>query len=744
MSIVGYVDIIGRLRPIPRLLLILAVCCGAVSVHGQAPDSVRIRLVDSIGKPLSKAQVTIETPRGDISFTADDGGGITIPRIPPGRYRIRVQTPESGLLVTDVDVRTREDGRVVIDGQDAITRIPETGRGGRGGAPPLPPPPPAGRGGMEGALPPLSPSSPKIRTFTEPLWNVWQERYGPKITFEPLPKLLTNQAYSLVIDLSAMSYSNALGVYTRQANNSFDDWLKRNTQDEAPLEVLAIPDDRYFQPQRDSERVKQLVVNVGAIRRLRGRSGFLLDTPAFDALKLQPNAAFSFGRVSFRLQTRRQTGMGAFALSFWVNGGPDDEARGEFPIDELSIPICIVDNAQDSCPASQPIEYSLRGPGSLRAATQRQKSGIYPDAALHVVELDSRTLYGVFRCNTCTDWKKDEFHTWRIPDTSAELSQYLSATIISAFESAAFAKDPDSFRYVGEALYRKLFVQGSGAEARFRAFVKENASRTDPPASIFVRLLPQNPKPLFMVPLGLLAVPDTNGQSRFLGLDFVLESPLQNQDYASTTSCISNWVFLVPPDDSSQIEMHDAREQFGDSIDAFKAWKGHGEVYEDIRAFATWLAPPTPLPVDTPSTALVVVSHHDNNKLFFDKEYENPFILSVNINRTFAPPSVAIINACGTAKPGAYDFVSELNQRGISAIVATSTEVNSVMSGHFMRLLIETLREHAAYSLSRAVFEAIRSLSKIPAESPYGARALIYSVIGNGSLTLCPASLSGQ
>jgi hypothetical protein len=63
------------------------------------------------------------------------------------------------------------------------------------------------------------------------------------------------------------------------------------------------------------------------------------------------------------------------------------------------------------------------------------------------------------------------------------------------------------------------------------------------------------------------------------------------------------------------------------------------------------------------------------------------------------------------------------------------------MSGRFLNILMRLLGEHRndpVYSLARARFDAVKELSEIPKDKPYGPRALIYSLIGNGGVRLCP------
>jgi hypothetical protein len=261
-----------------------------------------------------------------------------------------------------------------------------------------------------------------------------------------------------------------------------------------------------------------------------------------------------------------------------------------------------------------------------------------------------------------------------------------------------------------------------------------------------------------------MTVPLPNSSSVFLGYHFTIETPLELQDYTSSISCISRWVLLVPPADIPNEALKAAREEFVKDenwIQDFSAWQDHAEVDDDLDKFAKWWAPiktnsgstaTEGAPTEgagtegiseitaTESTALLIMSHHDTNKLVFDPVTGIPAVFSSGIRRTFAVPSVAIINACGTAEPGAFDFVRELNRAGVNSIVATNTEVDAQMAGRFASILLGLIRDHSGdprYTLEVAKFDAVNALSKVPKGKPYGPRALIFSLLGNGNVKLC-------
>jgi hypothetical protein len=580
---------------------------------------------------------------------------------------------------------------------------------------------------------PSAVSSP--RDLEKLTWNVWSERYSPTPQFDPIQKLVVNRKYLFVVDLAAFPYSS--DIYTHTASDSLVKWLASTTSRAIGLDVLIIPDDNYFQPQSDAERVQSISVHVQEMRRTMA-AGVTLTRPPFEELQSNPNAAFSFGRVKFTVVTKGQIGRGAVAFSVWTASESGNESE-MFPIDELSVPVCIVSSDDAPCPPGPtPEAVGLKGP-QLGALDSRKDLRTFPDAALQFVELNSKAVYGVFRCNSCSDWAKHEFHTWRLANDVADLAKYLSKTLNESFESASENGDSAQFRRTGEALYRRLFANTPGqqsiAEKKFLAFVSQYAPHAEP-ASVFVRMLQNRGVQQSLVPLGLMSIPAPS-TSGFLGLTFIIDSPLEIQDYAAGSSCISRWTFLVPPDTVSDSEMQDARSLFSPRMNSFLQGSPSAKVYDDVPAFANWIAPST-RKIEA-SSALVIVSHHENDQLFFDGSHKTPSVLSENITRVFEAPSVAIINACGTAAPGAFDFVKKLNEHGVNAVIATATTVNSKMSGHFLSVLMELMQDHSSdprYTLRRARFDAVKRLA---GDTTYGTRALIYSLIGNGDVRLCPS-----
>jgi hypothetical protein len=573
---------------------------------------------------------------------------------------------------------------------------------------------------------------PRYVTFTKPVWNAWAEEFSDKPQFSPVPKLKKNTVYELVIDLAALSYSDVPGLYHAETSDAFVDWVSKTKADSATLDVLLIPDHKLFAPQAQNEQVKQLKVNLAKIRDAQ-KHGFKLKSSPFDELR-SGHDKFNFGRITAKIKTQDFAGKASIAASFWFNG---------IPLDELAIPFCVVENDSDACPITDNLGITLRGIDSLRIASSKNNAP-YPDAALHFIELDPASVVGVLRCNSCSDWKKDQFVTWQIDRSADFIAKYLSGTIIHDFETPGTTAD--SFKQHGEDLFDLLFHGSDSGMAKnmFVQFLNKNPKTTGKgtiPASIFVRLLPSSTEPLFLVPLGLLYAP---GYDDFVGLHYRIETPLERQDYTASAACISKWVLVVPEDDPAHQydDMQQARAPFAPFIGQFQKWT-NSTVYQKMGPFRSWLRQGGSA---AESDAVLILSHHDSNRIYFDP---SDTVESVSVQRPFAVPSLAIINACGTAKPGAIEFVREFNDRGVSAEVATASEVEPRMAGLFATSFVQHLQDHAKdsdYGVAQARFDAVVDVSQMAMTSgeKYGPRALIYVMLGNGGIRACPPSTSSK
>jgi hypothetical protein len=735
-----------------RVLRILAILCAVwlvsdrlargqtVSLDGRVVDKsgaalpgLRVRLIDDTGGSL-RAEI--------YEFTTDSNGHFEVHGVPPGIYDIQVSAPGfKAKSLKNVQIGPGGASGVTITLDEATSAVAGGEKGNKTGQGRV-----GEKGSKEEAAAAVAGGEKGNETSqagvgekgsneeaTTPVWNAWAERSSAadaghdRPNYSPVVKLRNKgRTYNLWIELSAFAYTSEPGIFHQAGSESLKEWVL-NTTDAPVLDVLVIPDARVFEPKSS---LVHLSINI---QKLRDSLDHKFNIPSSPLASLRAgDDSFSFGRVAAQLETREDAvGRGAVAVSFWSQG---------IPLDEIAVPFCVVESEEDACAASAPVTVGLRGIDSIRIAAQ--KSSFFPDAALHFLDLGTGQVIGVFRCNTCKDWNKEEFAAWQIDRSAQFIGRYLKKTIIPDFQNKATTTK--GFRNHGRDLFSLLFrgKRSANAKDKFLKFLNsfsEQDYRAGPPPSIFVRLLPTNPEPLFLVPLGLMYVP---AYKDFIGFHFRVETPLENQDYTTPQGCISTWTLFVPQrNDNNQFDdLQKARTPLSEYIEQFRQWKEHSVVYEDVDLFRDWLL--NDRGESKYNDAIFILSHHDANRIFFDSTNT---IESVSVQREFSVPTFVMLDGCGTAAPGALEFVREFNKRGATAQIAAATEIDPVMAGKFAATFIKNLQEHETddtYSVARAEFDAAREVSDLPMTSreKYGPRTLVYTMLGNAALRVCAPS----
>ncbi len=563
----------------------------------------------------------------------------------------------------------------------------------------------------------------------ELLWNAWVDlpddyQEYPAPTFAPQAYLLPNHSYVLTVDLSAISYgTNEHGVFTRVIDAPFKKeiarWLE-TSKGSVDVEVILIPDRNYFFKSLKNSAI--LKFRLDRLRKLRTDEGIMVEGNPFSVLKKGGDPEFVFGRAAFLLQTAGLQGIGSIGVSFWVNGRP---------VEETTVQLCIATDATAStlCKQNRSLGFGLKGIDTVRLATENDETKQLPDASLHFFAKDPDDyVIGLFRRN---DLPHENIVTWRLQKKANDLYTYLAETQLSIFAAA----QKDQFRHHGDELFNLLFPpsdldeDSKKARAAFEEFAKEHIKDASP-ASIFVRMVDPKLDPPLLIPLGLMVV---NGE--FIGFHFRIENPLKTQVYLASSACQSHWVMVLPEGGD------DALVKVGEGMGPVvrKWFQAADQPFKSMIKFGEWIK----MSGQDPATTVVITSHHDKDKLSFGG---TDSIASASIVRRFSSPSIAILNGCGTAKPGAVDFIRRFNANGIDAVIATNTQVEGKMAGQFLECFVAQLedsqtRNDASFTVSQAYFKTLQCLSQrkpSDVDDPYEERVLVYSLFGNGNLRVCP------
>lgn len=596
---------------------------------------------------------------------------------------------------------------------------------------PASPPPAPDPSGSGSSLEDVVVTGSSAESYHGPVWNLWfEDSLHHTASFKPLPMLRPNGAYTLFAHLSARKFVLE-GVVVEDIGAEVLHQLRNIPADTTEVTLRLMYDPAFFRQPPDASVTAPMIVNLGKLRSLTMAQ--VMDAQA------SGDPLLDFGKASFYLTTIGREGTTGIGISIWANG---------LPIGELGAKFCVSATTTDECSEEPGYVTSLRGADAVRVGPERKDLAV-PDGALQFFPHGNQTVTGVFRCNTC-GWPKDRLVSWQLKMREDKLLEYLSTRIQPAFQNAVEYDEIKDFQNAGSDFYRVLFVNGHAdgqqARASFESFLAGAPKKAgSKPPSLFVRFVTSSEEPdIYGLPLALIRAPMPGGGEDFLGHHFRIEIPLQRQDYTQSETCIRDWVALVPPDtkpngEAQDVDLVKVRGPLNDWITHLQSASGNARVFEHLSDFRTWLANDLPWdehgkPVPpTSGVGIAILSHHEDGAIYFDKIQRTDEIRAASISRVFGAPSIAFVNACGAAAPGAVDFITGFNSQGVPTVIAASTTAEPEMAGEFMRTLLDEFSAHdGGYTIGEAAFDAHQRL-----KDRFGPRPLIFSVYGNSAARLC-------
>jgi len=585
-----------------------------------------------------------------------------------------------------------------------------------------------------------------IRPERLPVWNVWIQESTPGLKAGPDVRLARaavgkNQPFALAILLSAATLSEA--VLTKPVSPELSKALLQSSADTVSMEVISIPDKKFFRRAANAPEFAKISVNAKRYRELYKSRELSLDRPASSVSigSVIEAGGFDIGSALLEFESLSRTGLGSIAISFWVD---------RRPIDEMSVPVCIVETESSDCSSKRRVLAASLG-------TLGQSFNSYPDASIHILELNEERLAGVLFCNMCGHDGLEGYATWELALSSDAFLKAIRTQAMPAFEAASKfqiripSRDAPirdaAFRTAGKLLYDIVFEPNDNerrpqaSEAIFQRLVASARLTPNSPPTLFTRMIASD-RDALLLPINSMLVPTADGKEEFLGFLFVVESFLTDNVYVANNACIDNWTLLLPKPIDGQ-PMADAVKPMEDWISRFdQPLKGSRVFVPDgIDGFRDWLSDEKS---DASGMAVVTFSHHFESRLCFSGPScdDEKTIYAANVQRRFASPSLVVLNGCGTGGAGATAFVDRFGSHGISTVIATSAQVDQQMAGHFLGILVGLLAGQAPasnYTISRARFEAVTALSKVIGDRdvPYGPAALNYILVGNGQVRAC-------
>jgi hypothetical protein len=376
----------------------------------------------------------------------------------------------------------------------------------------------------------------------------------------------------------------------------------------------------------------------------------------------------------------------------------------------------------------------------LSPATDRERLGT-PIASIHFIDLRDRGTFGVLARPDPAG--NVTYSSWQLRNSLDEIATQIRDSIDTNIKRASLEGDPSWLATGGEALTGLLFAgtaltPGAGPETILSSLMQHRSPPEGPPPALYIRAITQSRSALLGLPLGMVSLPVSESERDFVGFHFRIEMPLDGIPYERTASCIRRWVVLTPPANSGDSALKDARDQVDGWLTRLNPPNAGTILFDDLTKFADWsrlqAAP------DTEATALLIISHHDKERLWFDASWTLPI---AQIRRELRRPTIVILTACGTTEPGTTAVVKQFADAGASAAIATWTEVEGRMAGRFVSLFMDELAANSkvvGYSIGRAFFDSTKKLGAEPVGGSgkrYGAFALLFALMGDAGLQLC-------
>lgn len=598
---------------------------------------------------------------------------------------------------------------------------------------------------------------PSASTATGLFWNAWFEltdEFASKTSsFSPVKFLEPDKNFRLTVDLGSLAYQSSSGeVFAETTGRELVDLLRKLVETDpkrptATVQLLLIVDETAFEAMDDA--TEELVIDLQKLRVLFDDPGSMRVPGDMFAVLREANgdAPFSFGRATSLTKTRDNvTGPRAagVAVSIWVGD------RGDRPVDEITFSVCLANSGTDieKCPNSNAAQaQSFAGMDPVRLALEKSS---LPTAAVHFVNVRDADTYGVLRrpVDSTAANPSPRYVSWSLGKTRDALTQDLSNWTDNLLKSRG---NEAAIRMLSEALFDLLVPQEKkAARDAFLELIRNRQVGPAAPAgaslrpSMFVRWVRRSTDVTRIIPFGLAAVKD-NGKTHFLGFEFRIEQPLPVQSYTAHENCLSHWALAIPAASEGDKPVQSAIKRLG-SLPADWGERAAGGVFDTMPSFRNWFSGVTE-PHSSPASVVAILGHHSSDAITFD--LRSPPFTAGSVKRTFATPSVAILNACGTGGITTSRFVKELNERGVEAIVATSSEVDPEMAADYLLCVREQLEGNAALknaTLAEVHSEAVTCLANKETDTTvpgakWGARGLEFVLLGNSAIRICAPKL---
>lgn len=511
-------------------------------------------------------------------------------------------------------------------------------------------------------------------------WNTYFTREG-----EPDATLTTQSqsTYTLVLDLSAYNYRQIRE--TNAAGTAVDPRVK-SALEKAPSEpvelkirpvvvtpLVTIEDGPVKTMPVDRKKLVRPKEGEAATEedRLVGR---------FKAKKMELNEfsnTVAAGQVKFQVKVADGVTPGCAAVAFTIwdfRDNPIDTLLQTVPVgDGKTVPDCSRMNQEALKGGFATLLNPVFSVGSandkgliqaalhlfqLKAQGQKKTIAIFVDKTQYLPPqpgqpASERGVYG---------WQSSQWLSDYIGDING-----LPARITAAWDNADKGS-ATPYAGVADELAGQIFGTSAAEQPKANAArdaLRKLASSSDRPVVVIRMMHEDNRK--FYVPFNLISA---SGNSAGLPGPVTVVQPLQTERYEAP-SCIGSWAFGLSRD-TKDLDANIKKE-----IDALASKKPAGEAWirngKELKAY--FQAPPPGTPPVTPvPEGLVLLAHHDQFGVFF--EGVDGRVVAKGLQHTYPPGSIAVLAACGTAKPDSgMETLNSLNDGGIDAMIVSPFNV---------------------------------------------------------------------
>jgi hypothetical protein len=559
-------------------------------------------------------------------------------------------------------------------------------------------------------------------------WNIWPR---DETGHSHVKILRPGTSYELRVDLAALEYGSRTSPTSANAKKKLNQLIAGEATS-LDLDLVLVTGDEFD----DSyDRHQRLHIDRDKMRRWFGTSA--LPPPSHllpsDPLKEieeggQPDYLFSNGSP-FQVRTADSArGMATLTVTMW-NG---------IPLDEMTFTLCIASEEEEKAVCNRPslLSHGFSGESDLTTPMNN-----LPVIAISLIAADSNShVHGILRDNRLGS--NGQFVQWDLHRTMDGLRNAVANSLEHALSS-------EEVLSAGFALYNDIFTTDAARNA-FSEAIKEEmdkslplessppAAWTPPPRLLFRIIDTKGPATL---PVSFLAWQRGEGNYEAIGFHYILDLPFGGSNAKQYSECISRWMLLypsTPPAAAATDAVVMAALRAKATLDGWSVGVHQKFAANDLRKFFDWMATSES---ETTGAALVMLAHHASDRIWWDPEH--PFNAAL-VKHPFAPPSVAILDGCGTGGSAANEFAKNLSTQHVTAMVVTNTDVPPNLAGDYLNILAEVLRGDASgagVNLADAHFRAIRLLSgrlngnERPAM--YREHALSFMLIGDGNLKLC-------